>query len=47
MEEIYSRMLVSDGCAEMNGGGFSDIVLYSRVSCLFVSSLIPRCDVPD
>lgn len=26
-------MLLSDGCATMYGGGFSDMVLYSRVSC--------------
>lgn len=29
-----SRMLVSDGCATIYGGGFSEIVLYSRVSCV-------------
>ncbi len=35
----YSRMLDSEGCAMMYGGGFSEIVLYSRVNCfLSVSS---------
>jgi hypothetical protein len=29
----YSRMFDSEGCATMYGGGFSEIVLYSRVSC--------------
>jgi hypothetical protein len=28
----YSRILDSDGCAIMYGGGFSAIVLYSRVN---------------
>lgn len=29
---MYSRMLASEGWATMYGGGFSEIVLYSRVS---------------
>lgn len=29
----YSRMLDSEGWAMMYGGGFSEIVLYSRVNC--------------
>lgn len=32
-------MLLSLGCALMYGGGFSDIVLNSRVNCVFVSNL--------
>lgn len=28
----YSRMLVSEGCAVMYGGGFSVMLLYSRVN---------------
>ena len=29
----YSRILVSEGCAMMYGGGFSWMALYSRASC--------------
>jgi hypothetical protein len=29
----YSRMFVSEGCAVMYGGGFSVMLLYSRVNC--------------
>ena len=28
----YSRMLDSEGCATINGGGFADMVWYSLVS---------------
>lgn len=29
----YSNMFVSEGCAVMYGGGFSAMLLYSRVNC--------------
>lgn len=40
VQQSYSRMLLSDGCATTYGGGFSWIVLYSRVSCKGVSILV-------
>jgi hypothetical protein len=40
-----SRMLDSEGWATMNGGGFSEMVLYSLVSYL-VLVLIPVFAVP-
>jgi hypothetical protein len=39
--KTYSKMLDSEGWAMMYGGGFSEIVLYSRVNCsLSISSLL-------
>ncbi len=29
----YSRIFESEGCAVMYGGGFSEMLLYSRVNC--------------
>jgi hypothetical protein len=39
-----SRMLDSDGCATINGGGFSEIVLYSLVSYPLLA-LVPNSPV--
>ncbi len=39
MGKTYSRMLDSEGWAMMYGGGFSEIVLYSRVNCSLLTSL--------
>ena len=40
LQVTYSRMLDSDGCATMYGGGFFWIFWYSRVSCSTVSCKI-------